>query len=204
MPPVVLCLPPRSEVDVGGVAVEVELSCQYSITFWCCATDDSRRAVWQNCQTWKCKSSRGVEFSSSMQRKLHPLTFINACWMFMETEQWMWAQCGSRLCVLAVTTMTWKISNVPDGHADLYEHGVQALHHCWWKFIVNGGDYLEKAFCSWEFTLPKSVIVLLDIRKNYFQNGLHIGTHTLMCILASNMIFWHIHSSQLRHFNINT
>ena len=32
-------------VDVGGMAVEVEPSCQNSVTFCCCATDDSRRAI---------------------------------------------------------------------------------------------------------------------------------------------------------------
>jgi len=31
MPPVLLCWPMMSEVDVGGVAAEVEPSCQYPI-----------------------------------------------------------------------------------------------------------------------------------------------------------------------------
>ena len=34
-----------SEEDAGGMAVEVECSCQYSITFCCCMTDDSRGAA---------------------------------------------------------------------------------------------------------------------------------------------------------------
>jgi len=34
-----------SEVDIGGMAVEVELSHQYSITSCCCVTDGSRGAV---------------------------------------------------------------------------------------------------------------------------------------------------------------
>ena len=37
-----------SEVYVGGVTAEVEPFHQYSITFCCCVTDGSRRAVWQN------------------------------------------------------------------------------------------------------------------------------------------------------------
>ena len=36
--------------------------------------------------TWKCVWSRGVSLNSSMQEKLHPLTFIDACWTFMHCE----------------------------------------------------------------------------------------------------------------------
>jgi len=34
-----------SDTDVGDMAVEVEPSCQYSVKFCCCVTDDSRGAV---------------------------------------------------------------------------------------------------------------------------------------------------------------
>ena len=34
--------------NVGGMAVEVEPSHQYPVTFCCCVTDVSRGAVWQN------------------------------------------------------------------------------------------------------------------------------------------------------------
>ena len=44
--------------------------------------------------TWKCTWSKGVSMISSLWKKWHPLTFINTCWMFMETKQWMWAQGG--------------------------------------------------------------------------------------------------------------
>ena len=37
-----------SQVDVGGMAVEVKPSHQYPITYCHCATDGSRGAVWQN------------------------------------------------------------------------------------------------------------------------------------------------------------
>ena len=39
--------PMTLEADVDGVAVEVEPSWQYSVTFWCHVTDGSRGAVWQ-------------------------------------------------------------------------------------------------------------------------------------------------------------
>ena len=45
MPPVLLHWPTTSEADVGGMAAETESSCQYSITFYCCVTDGSKRKV---------------------------------------------------------------------------------------------------------------------------------------------------------------
>jgi hypothetical protein len=48
MPPILLCWPTTSKVDVGHMAVEVEPSRQYSVKFCCRATDGSRGAVWQN------------------------------------------------------------------------------------------------------------------------------------------------------------
>ena len=44
-PPILLHWPDTSEVDAGGVAVEVEPSHQYSLTFSHCVTDDRRGAV---------------------------------------------------------------------------------------------------------------------------------------------------------------
>ena len=48
MPPILLYWPKTSEADDGGMAVEIESSRKYSITFCCCVTDGSRGAVWQN------------------------------------------------------------------------------------------------------------------------------------------------------------
>ena len=48
VPPISLCWPTMPEADIGGMAVEVEPSCQYSIPFCCHMTDGSRGAVWQN------------------------------------------------------------------------------------------------------------------------------------------------------------
>ena len=43
MPPLLLCWTMKSVVDVGGSAVEVEPSCQYSIAFFYHATWQKRR-----------------------------------------------------------------------------------------------------------------------------------------------------------------
>ena len=48
MPPILLCSSTISEAAVGGMVVYDELSHQDSITSCCCATGDSRGAVWQN------------------------------------------------------------------------------------------------------------------------------------------------------------
>ena len=92
MPPMLLCWPTTSEADVGSMIVEGEPSCQYSITFCCCVIDGSRGAVWQN-GIWhgSAYEAKGylIEFFH-VGKKLYPLIFIDACWTFMETKQWMW------------------------------------------------------------------------------------------------------------------
>jgi len=45
MPHILLYWPMMSEADIGGMAAEIEPSCQYPITFCCCVTDDNREAV---------------------------------------------------------------------------------------------------------------------------------------------------------------
>ena len=45
IPPILLCRPTMSEMDVGGMAVEAEPSRPYSVTFCCHVTDGSRGTV---------------------------------------------------------------------------------------------------------------------------------------------------------------
>ena len=57
MPPILLCWPTTLEAVVGGMAIEVEPSHQYSVTFCCCETDGSRRsllAMGSNCAALHC------------------------------------------------------------------------------------------------------------------------------------------------------
>jgi len=37
---------------------------------------------------------------------------------------------------------------VTSAGTDFYEHDMQALVHWWQKCTANGGDYVEKLFCS--------------------------------------------------------
>jgi len=106
-----------------------------------------------------------------------PLTFIDACWMFMETKHWMWAQWGSGWCVSAVVTV---------GHLHWYRlswarHAgscslLVKIHSYWWWLCW------KMVFCTREFALPDSVIALfvsvvvsLEInRRHFFWSYLHI------------------------------
>jgi len=45
MPPILLCWPTTSEVDVGDMVVKTEPSHQDSITFCCYVADDRREAA---------------------------------------------------------------------------------------------------------------------------------------------------------------
>ena len=62
-----------------------------------------------------------------MQKKIHPVTLIDACWTFTETKQWMLAQWGGGWCVSAVSTAAWKTSHLPDGHAQLPHHKMKSV-----------------------------------------------------------------------------
>jgi len=95
MPPILWCQPTMSEVDVGDVAVGVEPSCQCATTFCCCVTAGSRRAVWQ-IGVWhgSAYGAKGWNCILPCGKKWHTLTFIDTCWTFMETKQWILAQWG--------------------------------------------------------------------------------------------------------------
>ena len=48
---------------------------------------------------------------------------------FMEIKQWTWAQMAD--VFQQVVTMAWKMSHVPDIHADFYRCGVKTVGHHW-------------------------------------------------------------------------
>lgn len=122
MPLVFWCLPTTSEADVGAMAEGFEPSHQHSVTFCCHVMDGSREAVGQNGVWSGGEDGAIVEWNSSVQKKWHPLIFINTLWTFMETKHWMWAQWGSGWCVSVVATAAWRASHVLDGHAQLSHH----------------------------------------------------------------------------------
>jgi len=128
MPPILLCWPPVSEMDVGCRG-------QTYIPLHCCSvTDDSRGAVWKN-GVWH-RSVDEVTVNSSIRKISHPLTFIDALCKFMETKYWMWAQWTGGWCVSAVTTVT-------DSHLHWWRF-LQAHGRHWWKSVTTAADYVEK------------------------------------------------------------
>jgi len=125
--------PTLSEVNVDGISVEVELSHQHSIIFWCCEVDSNKWAAWKK---WQWVWGKGVLWNSSMKKKFHQLTFIKAWCIFMETKQWIWVQWDSGWCISAVATRTVGHS----GGADCYKHSMKALVNCCSKCTANSGD----------------------------------------------------------------
>jgi len=135
--------------------------------------------------TWKCVWNKGMSLNSSMPRRWYPLTFIDSCWTFMETKQWIWAQWGA-VCdvfqaVIAATVghLCW-CKCLWAWHADSCS-SLAKMHSysCWlcWKIL----------FCSWELAPPSSVIVFfvsvvvsMEInRRYYFQSNLCL--YPIMC-----------------------
>jgi len=60
-----------SEETVGDMAVGVELSHQYSVTFCCHATNGSKRAVWQNNFCHGVNSSGSAQICDQQGKGIH-------------------------------------------------------------------------------------------------------------------------------------
>ena len=100
--------------------------------------------------------------------KMSPMTFSDACRMFMETNQWMWAQWGSEWYVAAVTLghlhwcrflWAWHVGSCSS---------LVNMQSRWWSLCW------KIMFWRWEFALSNSVTVLFVVfsmeimRKHYF------------------------------------
>ena len=75
-------------------------------TLLLCDRWHQRHSLTQQLLTWKCIWSKGVSLNSSVWKKMHSWTFIDTCWMFTKTSQWMWAQSGGGWSFSAVATVT--------------------------------------------------------------------------------------------------
>ena len=94
----------------GGMTVEVQPSCQYFIIFV------AIRQMAAEAQTHKIKPNMKLDMKKRCiieflhEKKLHPLTFVDTCWMFLETKQWMSAQWHVGWCISAVANAMRDIS----------------------------------------------------------------------------------------------
>ena len=122
IPPILLCWPTTSNADVGGMAVEVEPSCQYSITLCCCVTDGSRGAVWRN-GVW--------QKVNMMQRSVTEFLHVNkkgTCWHSSTLTECLWrTNSGCEHSeVVGSAFQQWQ-QWVTSAGADFYERSIQLL-----------------------------------------------------------------------------
>ena len=139
MSPVLLCWPTIWEVNVGSMAVEVELSHQYYVTLCCHVTDGSRGAVWQN----------GARHRSADETKVRhwivPCGINGTHWHSPTLAECLWRpNSGCECSELVSDTFQLRQLRVTSTGVDFYDCGMQALACHWWKYISNGDDYAEK------------------------------------------------------------
>ena len=158
MPPLLLCWPMMSGMDV--VAVKTESFQQHSVTLCCCVTDDNRGRLTEWSLKWKHTWSKGVFFNSSLKKKLYSID-IRLHLLKVYGDQTMDVSKVSQWAVY------FSSGGTGSGSTDLYEHGMQIL--------------LEKiVLCSWEFSILNTAIVLFVSvvasmkinRRYYFWNNL--------------------------------
>lgn len=97
-----------------------------------------------------------------MWKELHLLTFINVCWIFMETTKWMWAALGGRQCVLSI------VHRINPVVYDPMQVSSKKKKYMFVKMlslmVVVIGDYGKIVFCSWKLALNSCIIELLVFR----------------------------------------
>ena len=81
MPPILLYWPIVSEMKVVGMAIDVEASHQYSVTFCCPSTDGRRNSLTKWYLTRKCKWCKGVSFPHRTScTHWHSFTLAECLW----------------------------------------------------------------------------------------------------------------------------
>lgn len=127
----------------------------YTLLLWDRRQQRGSLTVWW--LRWQRVWRSTVSPNSSTWKKRNPLTFTNACWKFVETQQWMWAQQGSEWCAsaVAIATVAPPLMRIFTSAACrlLFVTGKNAqlmvVELCW-----------KSLFCSWEFALSVSVTML--------------------------------------------
>ena len=123
------------------MTVEIDTSYQYSITFCCRTTDDSRGAVWHN-GVW-C----GSAYEAKVRNGIPPWGKKTTQWYSPTLAECLQRpECG---CVhgevVGGALQQWEQHPwIMSAGADCYELSMQALVHRWRKCTDNGGGYVEK------------------------------------------------------------
>ena len=139
------CWPMISEVGVGGMAVKVEPSRQYSITFCYWVADGSRGAVWPNV-VW-----HGSAYEAEVCHQI-PLCGKNGTyWHSSMLAEYLWRPNSGCECNEEVSGIFqwWRQQQwVTYAGADFYECIMQAHVHGWqkmWRWT-----HWKVVFCCWE------------------------------------------------------
>ena len=168
------------EVYVGGMSAWVEPSCQLSYILLPCDRWQQRGSLTEKCLTWKrIMKQRCVSEFPHVEKMAH-----------IDSHQHLLNVSGNQ--TVDVSTVRWCISAAEIatvGHLHCCRL-LPAWHAgcswwvkmwCWWWWLC-----LKIAFCSWESTLSKGVIVFLvsvvvsmQINwRHYYRNNLHIWSNT--------------------------
>ena len=142
MPPILLCWSTTSEADDGSRGWIFPTIFHYMLLP--CDRWQQMGSLTKWCLTWKCEWSKGVSLNSTMQKKLHPLTFTDVCWTFMVTKQWVREQWGGEWCGSAVVTAMQKTSHVADWPCTAVTMKWRASQSAHPHKFTNSGDYIEK------------------------------------------------------------
>ena len=125
------------EADVGGLTLEAESSCQYSIMFCYLVTDDSRRAIWQN-GVWH----RSL-YEAKMCHWIPPCGKDGTHWHLSIFAECLWSpNSGCEHSEAAGATFQQWQQQVTSTDADFYKCSMHALVQSW--CIANGADYVKK------------------------------------------------------------
>jgi len=191
MPCILWCWPTTSEADVGDTAVEAEPAHQYSITFCYSVTDGSRGAVWQN-GVW-----HGSMYEATVCHWILPrgkkMVCIDVHWCLLDiygdqvdvstVRGWVvhFSRGDSR--VKDKPCSRWPCRFSQAWYAGSCSSLVKMRSSRWWLCW-------KVMFCSWEFALSNSIIVIfvsvtvyMEInRRHYFWSNLR--TSKMHCCLT--------------------
>jgi len=124
------------------------------------ACNRQRHSLTKFCLTWKCVWSKDVPLNSLVQTKLLPLTSVELLLDFYGDQTAHVSAVRRWVVCFSSGDSNMKDKPCSGQPCKFLECGMQVLVHLWQKCTANGGDYIEKVFCSWEVALSNSFIVL--------------------------------------------